>query len=259
VNASPLPGPVLSPAPAPIATKITTLLDGSGRAQPITSRPIPSIIGTDYVLYIGTGRYLGTPDLTDQGAGASAWQQSYYAFKDKAYSSGVQANLRTDTTLVQRTFTKISPTERGISTSPLVTMNWNTNDGWFIDFNPVFSSVQDSPGEGVNLVDPRLINGTIFVTTNVPANTAGGAVCAVGGSSFQYQFDFKSGLPISTSPNGAVGWANQKTITVGVAVVQLPNGAIKAITTGADTTKTTSSVNPNASGTLVKRFSYRVR
>jgi hypothetical protein len=44
-----------------------------------------------------------------------------------------------------------------------------------------------------------------------------------------------------------------------VAIVQLPNGAIKAITTGADTTKSTSNVNTNASGTLVKRFSYRVR
>jgi type IV pilus assembly protein PilY1 len=263
VGLPPVP-PATVPSPAPLVlTKITTLKDSSGRGQPITSRPIPSIIGTDYVLYIGTGRYLGTPDLSDQGAGASAWQQSYYAFKDKqnsgGYSTGVQASLRTDTTLVQRTFTQVSPTERGISNSPVVTMNWNTNDGWFVDFNPVFSGVQDSPGEGVNLVDPRLINGTIFVTTNVPANTAGGAVCAVGGSSFQYQFDFKSGLPITTSPNGAVGWANQKSITVGVAVVQLPNGAIKAITTGADTTKTTSSVNTNASGTIVKRFSYRVR
>jgi type IV pilus assembly protein PilY1 len=253
-----LPATVTTPAPV-VITKITTLKDASGRAQPITSRPIPSIIGTDYVLFIGTGRYLGTPDLSDQGAGASSWQQSYYAFKDKAYSAGVQGSLRTDTALVQRTFTQVSPTERGISNSPVVTMNWNTNDGWFIDFNPVFSGIQDSPGEGINLVDPRLINGTVFATTNVPANTAGGAVCAVGGSSFQYQFDFRSGLPISTSPNGAVGWANQKTITVGVAVVQLPNGAIKAITTGADTTKTTSSVNTNASGTIVKRFSYRVR
>ena len=260
MNAAPVPpAVVVSPAPAPVVTKITTLLDSSGRGQPITSRPIPTIIGTDYVIYIGTGRYLGTPDLSDQGTGQPAWQQSMYAFKDKVYSTGVQANLRTDTNLVQRSFTQVSPTERGISTTPTVTMNWNTNDGWFIDFNPVFSGVQDSPGEGVNLVDPRLVNGTVFVTTNVPAQAAGGAVCAVGGSSFQYQFDFRSGLAISTSPNGAVGWANQKTITVGVAVVQLPNGAIKAITTGADTTKTTSNVNTNASGTIVKRFSYRVR
>ena len=266
MNASPLPAAVLNPAPAPIVTRITVLKDASGRLQPITTRPIPTVVvvGTlnQYVLYVGTGRYLGSPDLTDGGAGAPAWQQSYYAFKDKDYSSASAAtNLRADTTLVQRSFTQISPTERGISTTPTVTMDWSTSDGWFIDFNPSFGTpaVQDSPGEGVNLVDPRLVNGTIFVTTNVPANTAGGAVCAVGGSSFQYQFDFRSGLPISTSPNGAVGWANQKTITVGVAVVQLPNGAIKAITTGADTTKTTSNVNTNASGTLVKRFSYRVR
>jgi len=120
----------------------------------------------------------------------------------------------------------------------------------------VFSGTEQSPGEGVNIVDPRLVLGTLVVTTNAPS--AGGS-CAVGGTSFFYNFDFKEGTAVSSSPNGVVGFSLGGTITVGVAVVQLPSGAIKAISTGADTTKTTSGVSIGASGAAVKRFSYRVR
>jgi Tfp pilus tip-associated adhesin PilY1 len=108
----------------------------------------------------------------------------------------------------------------------------------------------------VNLVDPKLVLGTVVVTTNVPA--AAGSSCSVGGSSFEYNFDFKSGNAVSTA-GGVVGRSLGGTITVGVAIVQLPSGAIKAISTGADTSKTTSNVNTSASGAAVKRFSYRLR
>ena len=266
MNASPLPAAVLTPAPAPLVTRLTTLKDTAGRLQPITTRPIPTRIGSDYVLYFATGRYLGSPDLSDGGVATPAWQQSLYAFKDKAYTATTGLNsLRTNTTMVQRSFTQVSPSERGISNTPVVTMDWNTKDGWFIDFNPVLDDLSTpandpsprSPGEGVNLVDPRLVNGTIFLVTNVPAS--GGAQCSVGGTSFEYQFDFRTGQAVSTSPNGVVGRSLGGTITVGVAIVQLPSGAIKSISTGADTSKTTGNVNTAAAGTSVKRFSYRVR
>jgi len=48
-------------------------------------------------------------------------------------------------------------------------------------------------------------------------------------------------------------------VTVGVAVVQLPSGAIKSIVTGADTGKTTLEVNLGAGAGIVRRFSYRER
>jgi type IV pilus assembly protein PilY1 len=244
-------------AATPVVTKLTTLKDGSGRTQPITTHMIPTVVGTDRVLVFATGRYLGSPDLTDQGAGQSAWQQSLYLFKDKVYSAAIQANLRTDTLLVQRQLTLLNATtrDRGISTTPLVNVDWTTNDGWFLDFNPVFGGVQDSPGEGVNLVDPNLIVGNLFVTTTVPATTTGGAQCAAGGISFNYQFDFKQGFPVV----GNIAGTPTTVLTVGVAVVQLPSGAIKAIATGSDTSKTPLSINVPASASIVKRFSYRVR
>jgi len=238
----------------PTVLHIATLTDASTppRAQPITTRPSLTRISGNRVLYYGTGRYLGSPDLSDPGAASGiSWQQTLWAFKDK---DSDYANLRANGLLVQQVLTMLNPTDRGITSN---TVDWNSRDGWYVDFNPSFSGVPNSPGEGVNLVDPRLVLGTLVVTTNAPA--AGGSSCSVGGSSFEYNFDFKTGQAVSTSAGGVVGRSLGGTITVGVAIVQLPSGAIKSISTGADTSKTTSSVNTSASGAAVRRFSYRVR
>jgi len=226
---------------------IATLKDGSGRAQPITTRAQFTRIGTNRVIYLGTGRYLGNADLTDPGAASGiAWQQSFYGFKDKNVDYGT--NIRTGATLVTQTFFMSGP-DRAATTNPV---DWNTQDGWLIDFNP---AVDPTPGERVN-IDPRLVLGTVKVVTNIPS--AGGA-CAVGGSSKAYDFDFRTGGPIATSIGGVVGRSLGSTIAVGMAIVQLPSGAIKAIITGADTSKTTVDVQINTAGAGVKRFSYRER
>jgi type IV pilus assembly protein PilY1 len=186
--------------------------------------------------------------LTDPGAASGiAWQQTLYGFKDKDADYG--ANLRTDPNLVVQTMTKINATDRGISNNPV---NWSTQDGWMVDFNPV---ADPSPGERVN-IDPRLVLGTLKVVTNIPSS---GGSCAVGGSSRAYDFDFRTGSAIATSPGGVVGSSLGATIAVGMAIVQLPSGAIKDIITGADTSKSTVNVQINTAGAGVKRFSYRER
>jgi type IV pilus assembly protein PilY1 len=238
----------------PTVLHIATLTDGStpARGQAITTRPSLTRVSGNRVLYYGTGRYLGSPDLSDPGAASGiSWQQTLWAFKDKDSDYG---NLRANGLLVQQVLSMLNPTDRGITSNAV---DWNTKDGWFIDFNPSFSGVPNSPGEGVNLVDPHLVLGTLVVTTNVPA--AGGSSCSVGGSSFEYNFDFRTGQAVSTSAGGVVGRSLGGTITVGVAIVQLPSGAIKSISTGADTSKTTTSVNTSATGAAVRRFSYRIR
>jgi len=188
------------------------------------------------------------PDLSDPGAASGiAWQQTLYGFKDKNADYGT--NLRTGATLVTQTLTKINATDRGISNNPV---DWNTKDGWLVDFNP---AADPSPGELVNL-DPRLVLGTVKVTTNTPT---GGGACAIGGSSRDYDFDFRTGSAIATAAGGVVGRSLGGTIAVGMAIIQLPSGAIKDIITGADTSKTTVDVQINAAGAGVKRFSYRER
>jgi type IV pilus assembly protein PilY1 len=233
---------------APCAGHIATLADATGRGQPITTRPALTHIGANRVLYVGTGRYLGNSDLTDPGAASGiAWQQTLYGFKDKDADYG--ANLRTDPNLVVQTMTKINATDRGISSN---LVNWSTQDGWMVDFNPV---ADPSPGERVN-IDPRLVLGTVKVVTNTPST---GGSCAIGGSSRDYDFDFRTGSAIATATGGVVGRSLGGTIAVGMAIVQLPSGAIKDIITGADTSKTTVNVQINTAGAGVKRFSYRER
>ena len=94
-----------------------------------------------------------------------------------------------------------------------------------------------------------------MVVTNTPA---GGGVCSVGGTSRQYNFDYLTGGYVG-NVQVPVGLSLGATISVGMAIVQLPSGALKDIITGADTSKTTSSVPPNSGASSLKRFSYRER
>jgi type IV pilus assembly protein PilY1 len=228
--------------------KLGQLMDGSATPKPqsITTRPELGTIQGNRVVFIGTGRYLGTSDLSDPSTLSPveqwAYQQSVYAFKDKGTNYG---NIRTSTPgLVQQTMTD-SLGSRTISSNPV---DWSAKDGWYLDLNPA----NTSPGERVNL-DPKLVLGTLVVVSNVPNNTA----CTVGGDSFVYQFDFKSGTAISTSPLGVVGTRQSGQITVGVVVVRLPSGVLKGIATGASGAKTPFSVYIGGAGTTGRRVGWR--
>jgi type IV pilus assembly protein PilY1 len=231
----------------PAVQKLGALTDSGGKPQSVTTRPELGVIQGNRVLFIGTGRYLGTSDLVDPAtltpAEQWAYQQTLYAFKDRSTNYG---DIRTSTSngLVQQTITDSSGI-RTISNNPV---DWNTKDGWFVDFNPG----NTSPGERMNL-DPVLVLGTLVVTTNIPGNSA----CTVGGDSFIYQFDYKSGSYISTSFGGVVGTKQSGQITVGVVIVRLPSGVFKGIATGATGTKTPFAVNIGGSGGAPRRVSWR--
>ena len=238
----------------PTLLHIGQLKDGAGKLQPITTKPLLTKISGQRVLYVGTGRYLGPKDLSNPATQVpadltTAWQQTLYALKDKDIDYG--SNVRTGATLVTQTLSSVTAGTRTTSQNPVA---WTTDDGWYMDFNPGNAS----PGERVN-VDPELILGTLLVTTNVPIQSTGGASCSIGGDSWQYQLDFRSGSFLSTSTNQVAGKQTGSVVTVGVAVVQLPDGTIKSIVTGADTGKTTMEVNLGGGAGIVRRFSYRER
>lgn len=242
----------------PTPALLASLQDDAGRKQPISTEPVLTKIGGQIVVYIGTGRYLGSTDLSDPGlASGIAWQQSLYAFADSVAGYGASA-LRLNSQMVKQDLTIISPTQRG-TTQNMV--NWGTGPsnhiGWYLDFNPGATATPPgaSPGERVN-IDMDLVLGTLVVTTNVPV-TGGG--CTVGGDSWQYQLDYKSGSFLANSSGQVAGQYLGNVITVGIAVIQLPSGAIKGIATGADTGKSTVGVQISAGGTGAKRFSYRER
>jgi type IV pilus assembly protein PilY1 len=231
----------------PAVLKMAELKDGSGNPQSITSRPELGIVENNRVVFVGTGRYLGEDDLPDPATLvpplAWAYQQSFYAIKDRNVAHG---NIRSAAPgLVQQTITALSASSRTISTN---SVDWSTKDGWFVDFNPGNAS----PGERVNL-DPQLVLGTLVVATNVPNNTA----CSVGGDSWLYQFDYQTGQYVPSAPDGQVAQKLTGETLVGVVVVRLPSGVLKAIATGATGTKRTLGVNVGGGGGSGRRASWR--
>jgi len=124
-------------------------------------------------------------------------------------SATALGNVRANN-MVQQTLSVPTTATRGITTP--ATVDFATQNGWFVDFNPAVL-----PGERVN-IDPQLYLGTLLVATNVPANNA----CTAGGYSWLYQFDYASGSFVS-SASAVVATKNSSALIVGNVVVQLPS------------------------------------
>jgi type IV pilus assembly protein PilY1 len=228
-------------------TKLGQALDASGKPQPITTRPELGLVDDIFkVVYVGTGRYLGLRDLTDPAkldpVGDWAWQQSLYAFKDDGSELG---NLR-KAGLVEQTIKELSGgQERMVSTNKV---DWSSSPGWYVDFNPAGAS----PGERVT-VDPQLVLGTLLVATNVPGATA----CAVGGDSWIYQFDYRTGSFVKGSPGDLVARKQTGALTVGMVVYQLEKGSIVGQVQRSETSMRKEDINIAAGSMPSRRTSWR--
>jgi type IV pilus assembly protein PilY1 len=220
----------LTASPATVM-KLGMLVDGSGNPQPVTTKPELASVQGYRVIYIGTGEYMGTSDLS------TTKTQSLYAFKDLGTPYG---NVRTGANLVQQTISNIDSSDRTSSNSAV---DWNQKNGWYVDF--------PTAGERVN-IDPQLVLGTLIVDTNIPTNGA----CVVGGSSWHYEFDYLKGAYVSTA-QGVLATYNSSAVTVGFVVVQLPGGGLKAIDTDATATKGTQGINVGNSPLSGKRVGWR--
>jgi len=144
--------------------------------QPITTAPELGQIGGKRIVFVGTGKYLETADLS------STQKQTVYAIKDDDETSTL-VNPRN--TLVSQTL-GINPdgTATRITTSNN-TVNFGTGRGWYVD-------LPDS-GERVN-INMMLISGVLVVPSIVPSNTA----CAPGGYGWLNLFNYKSGGSANT-------------------------------------------------------------
>lgn len=193
--------------------RLASLVDASGTAQPITVKPeLGEYRGEPYV-YIGTGRYLGSSDIT------STQTQSVYAIKDSGATiiprGTLKKNLIASTTVNGRSIRQSSCQQNCASTA-----------GWFVDL--------PTAGERVN-IDPILQNGTLVVASNIPTSDA----CSIGGSSWINYFDYSDGLPVYNSSNSAVGTPQSATLAVGLSVLRLPNGKIVVISSNSDASRNT--------------------
>ena len=176
---------------------------GGTLAQPITTAPTLGEINGKRVIFVNTGKYLETGDLT------TTQVQSQYAIKDDDATSTL-VNPRT--TLVQQT---LSNTSTGTRTATSNTVNFFTGRGWFFDF--------PDTGERAN-VDSMLLEGTLLVPSIVPSNTA----CSPGGYGWINYVDYRTGSTIATATT--VGLKTSSPI-VGISYVVINNTPIPYVIT----------------------------
>jgi len=231
-------------------TRIAQLLDGSSPPKPqsVTTHVEVTEFDTGFrVIYVGTGRLLGSSDLQDPATLSPpenrAYQQTVYGFRDTGADLG---NLRRPAaSLVQQTISVVDATTRTISNNAV---DWATQNGWYVDLNPS----NESPGERVT-VDPQLVKGVLLVATNVPNKTP----CSAGGVSWAYQFDYRSGSYVASATAQVVGTKLSQALVAGVVVYRLPNGQLKYTAIDVTGKKQVGGINPGSGSTTGKRVSWR--
>lgn len=202
----------LNTAATGVATKLAVLTNKSGDVLPITARPETGKCGSNKVVYVGTGRYLGESDVGDTSV------QSMWGIKDSATSLGT---LRSGGKAVEQDLSVITG-GYALSSNPV---DFSVNTGWFVDFDL-------NEGERISL-DPALVNGNLIAVSTIPTST-GSAACGTGGKANLYQFNYCSGAAFN--PLIPAGKMVSDSVVVGFTVVGLPTGARVKITK-ADGTK----------------------
>jgi type IV pilus assembly protein PilY1 len=185
-----------------------------GTPQPVTAglalAQITYGTSTYPVVYVATGRYLGTNDLTD------TTQQSVYAIKDPMDGSS-WGNVRTSSSFVTKTLST-SGTTRTVNTS---SVDWATQAGWRVDL--------PTSGERV-FVDLKLAGTALVVASAIPGSNS---LCnSTGGSSWLYLFDTLTGGAVSG--RSIVGEAYAGGVLMGVTVNYTADGTPVISARGSD-------------------------
>lgn len=228
-------------------TRLTTLVDGSGNAQPVTTRPELTLVGTNRIVYVTTGRLLGSSDRDN------ALRQSIYAMKDTMANSTspLYSAIRGAAGFVQQTLSLIgSETDRRTATNNSV--NLLTDNGWYVDLPDGGTGSPASPTERVT-VDPVLQLGTLVVPSNVPSNDD----CVAGGFGWVNFLNARTGSFVTGSTDSMASLKISASLIVGVNVVQLPGGTVKTIVTTADNQQLTQDTPVAPTTTQGRRVSWR--
>lgn len=214
----------------------------SGVPQPITTKPQlaeVSYAGTKVkVVYVGTGRYLGTGDLSNTDL------QSVYAIKDTWSDSSALGDVRTSNTMVEQKLST-DASNSSIRKAETNAVDWSTKNGWMVD-------LKLSTGERVN-VNMSLALNVLSVATNVPTADA----CDAGGRSWLYKFDIATGSAVTNASNGAVGISLGNVLVAGQTVVQLADGQTVTISTLSNAKLRTDNQPPPPPDNLLRRTSWR--
>ena len=224
------------------AFRMVTFVDANNVPQPITAKPTSATISDTPVVFVGTGRYLGTTDI------ASTDTQSFYAVKDASGTTSYTNPRQTGSGFVRQTLTTTTcPTGAAASTcSPgqsVITgsnndVAWTSDKGWFMDF---------VAGGDRSTTDPTLGLGTLVFTTIKP-NVVSADPCGGGGtdtsSSNLYYLDYLTGAAV-IGQSGVVSTSLGLGIATRPVLIKDQNGSVRALirqpggNTGTDQGRTT--------------------
>lgn len=229
-------------------TRLATLVDATSTAQPVTTRPELGLFGaTSRVVYIATGKLLGAGDKS------TSQRQSIYAIKDPmdGVTSPVYSTIRSSSSFIQQTLSLIGgSTDQRTTTSNAVDLA--TDNGWYVDLPDGGTGSPPSATERVT-VDPVLQLGTLVVPSNVPSDD----VCAAGGFGWVNFLNSRTGGFVTGSTNNVSSTKISASLIVGINVVQLPGGTVKAIVTTADNQQITQNTPVAPTSTQGRRVSWR--
>lgn len=207
------------------AQLLVSLTDSTGRAQPLTAKPAIATLSGKPVVYVGTGRYLGTTDVTDSST------QSFYAIKDnldtvtlgnpRTGSSNFVAQTLTSGVCPEGTSSTVCIAQQEVRTSTNNAVDWTTKNGWYLDFL--------SGGERSS-TDPSLALGTLLFTTITPqASTVSACGPTTGtAASFVYALSYLTGGPISTA-NGVSGISLGSGLVTRPVMIMQADGTVRAL------------------------------
>ena len=247
------------------AQLLVTLKDAAGNAQPITAKPELGKVSGTAVVYVGTGKFLGTTDLVNTS------QQSFYAVKDTLAIQGTAIlgnphNFTCSTTgttscFVQQTVTNATcpsgssacSSGQAVRTSTNNVMDFGTNSGWYVDLA--------NNGERTN-TDPTLALGSLVFTANTPSVSS----CTVGGYSYIYILNYLTGAAGIATANTTSGATTASNAVAAVmlgnvfatrsTVVELPNYTLVGITRLSNGTTVTTNIPPLDSSGPLRRISW---
>ena len=242
---------------------LVSLKDASGNAQPITTKPTIASVNGQPIVYVGTGRYLGTSDVIDNSF------QAFYAVLDKSNTTTygnprVTANGFIHQTLTSGTcpsgsLASVCLPGQVVRTSTSNAVDWSVDNGWYIDF---------LTGGERSSSDPTLGLGSLLFTTIRPQSSSVSACGAPGAdtsASFLYVLNYLTGAAV-VGANTVTGVSLGSGLVTRPVMIELSDGSVRALirlanntpngTDMGSTTIRTPPINAPSSASL-RRVSWR--
>ena len=215
------------------AQLLVSFTDSAGTPQPVTTKPTIASVNGRPVVYVGTGRYLGTTDVTNTSF------QAFYAVLDK-YDSTTYGNPRvtangfihqtlTSTTCPTGTPTSVCSPSQEVRTSTSNAVDWTVNNGWYIDF---------LTGGERSSTDPTLGLGSLLFTTIRPQTSSVNACGAPGNpASFLYVLNYLTGAAV-VGANTVTGVSLGAGLVTRPVLIELADGSVRALIRSANAVAT---------------------